>query len=73
MKKELAYSLFSHTVSYGSHGQVLDRVWIAEDGHQAWGYSTYPHGASEAEGVPSSLRGFLTDANRIIRVSSLDS
>jgi acyl transferase domain-containing protein len=58
VKKELAYSLFNHTVCYGAHGQVLDRVWIAEDGHQAWGYSTYPHGASTAEGVPSSLRDF---------------
>nr|WJZ49098.1 non-reducing polyketide synthase [Calonarius rufo-olivaceus] len=58
VKKELAYSLFNHTVNYGAHGQVLDRVWIAEDGYQAWGYSTYPSGARTAEGVPSALRDF---------------
>jgi acyl transferase domain-containing protein len=58
LRKELAYSLFSHSVSYGSHGQVLDRVWIAEDGHQAWGYSNYPLGARTAQGTPSSLKEF---------------
>jgi acyl transferase domain-containing protein len=58
LRKELAYSLFSHTVSYGSHGQVLDRVWIAEDRHQAWGYSTYPLGARTGQGTPSSLQDF---------------
>ena len=56
--KELVYSLFSHTVSYGSLGQVLDRVWIAEDRHQAWGYSTYPLGARTVQGIPSSLQDF---------------
>ena len=58
LRKELAYSLFSHTVSYGSHGQVLDRVWIAEDRHQAWGYSTYPLGGRTAQGTLSSLQDF---------------
>nr|WJZ49100.1 non-reducing polyketide synthase [Calonarius rufo-olivaceus] len=58
VKKELAYSLFNHTVNYGVHGQILDRVWIAEDGYRAWGYSTYPGGARTAQGVPSALRDF---------------
>ena len=58
LEKELAYSLFSRTVSYGPHDQVLDRVWIAEDRHQAWGYSAYPLGARTAHYTPSSLQDF---------------
>ncbi|KAF8888769.1 hypothetical protein BD779DRAFT_1522452 [Infundibulicybe gibba] len=36
----LAYDLFSQTVRYGAHCQGLQRVWITEDGYQAWALSS---------------------------------
>jgi len=40
------------------HGQVIDRAWIAEDAHQAWGYSAYKHDDTAKEGMPASLYDF---------------
>ena len=40
------------------HGQVIDCAWIAEDAHQAWGYSAYKHDDTAKEGMPASLYDF---------------
>lgn len=60
LNARLAYDLFSQTVSYGPHCQGLRRVWVAEDGHQAWAVSSNEaqEAAHRLQLEPPSLQRF---------------
>jgi hypothetical protein len=40
LNKRLTYDLFDQSIMYGPHCQGLRRVWVTEDGYQAWAQSS---------------------------------